>query len=255
MTAAPEDPVRQGIRSLEVRWIFPGALLAAVADWFTRFPAAQAESREDRYLIQPCLPGLSVKIRAGGTLEVKRYRGRSGLLQQAGRPLGQLEHWQKWSFPAGPPSHCEDPPPGWAIVGKRRWTSRFPQAGMPSRDGREGAEPPGCAVELTEIDLDGRPSWSLGLEAAGRPGRSRGDLEATAAQVFAGPLPAGLDVGPEYCRSYAEWLSDGWLADPAQACGELADGLMADRQPPGARVPGEALRRGVLVRHKKARAR
>jgi hypothetical protein len=38
MTAAqPDSPVTEGIRSLEVRWIFPGQLETAVAGWFARF--------------------------------------------------------------------------------------------------------------------------------------------------------------------------------------------------------------------------
>jgi hypothetical protein len=57
MTAEPFDSVvSEGVRSLEVRWIFPGQLAAAVAGWFGRFPA-ETESREDTYLgIRRC-PG------------------------------------------------------------------------------------------------------------------------------------------------------------------------------------------------------
>ena len=58
MTAKPADsPVTEAVRSLEVRWIFPGQLEAAVAGWFGRFPA-RVESREDIYLLDPRLPGL-----------------------------------------------------------------------------------------------------------------------------------------------------------------------------------------------------
>ena len=84
MTAEPpQTPITEPIRSLEVRWIFPGQLEAAVAGWFGRTPAAP-ESREDTYLLDPPLPGLSVKIRGGGALEVKAYRGSPGILQVAG---------------------------------------------------------------------------------------------------------------------------------------------------------------------------
>ena len=68
MTAEPpHSPVTEAVRSLEVRWIFPGPLETAVARWFSRFPAT-AESREDTYLLDPQLRGLSVKVRAGGAL-------------------------------------------------------------------------------------------------------------------------------------------------------------------------------------------
>ena len=40
MTAeASQRPVTEGVRSLEVRWIFPGQLETALAGWFARFPA------------------------------------------------------------------------------------------------------------------------------------------------------------------------------------------------------------------------
>ena len=81
-----------------MRWIFPGELAAAVARWFGRFPAG-TESREDTYLLDPQLPGLSVKVRGGGALEVKVYRGSPGMLEVAGRARGPMESWQKWSFP------------------------------------------------------------------------------------------------------------------------------------------------------------
>ena len=75
MTAEPpHSPVTEGVRSLEVRWIFPGQLEAAVAGWFGRFPA-ETESREDTYLLDPRWRGLSVKVRGGRALEVKAYRG------------------------------------------------------------------------------------------------------------------------------------------------------------------------------------
>ena len=102
MTAAqPESPVTDGVRSLEVRWIFPGQLETAVAGWFGRFPAG-LESREDAYLLFPHLRGLSVKLRAGGALDVKVYRGSPGILDVAGRARGRLESWEKWSFPFEP---------------------------------------------------------------------------------------------------------------------------------------------------------
>ena len=102
MTAEPpQSPVTEAVRSLEVRWIFPGQLETAVARWFGRFPA-RTESRQDTYLLDPQLRGLSVKVRGGGALEVKAYRGSPGILEVAGRARGRMESWQKWSFPCSP---------------------------------------------------------------------------------------------------------------------------------------------------------
>jgi len=99
MTAVqPDISVIDRRRSLEVRWILPGALQAAVAAWFARFEAA-VESREDVYLLDPWLPGMAVKLRNGRAFEVKVYQGSPGILEVARCARGRLESWDKWSFP------------------------------------------------------------------------------------------------------------------------------------------------------------
>ena len=51
MTAAPTESLStEGVRRLEVRWIFPGELAGAVAGWFARFPA-ETTVLEDAYLL------------------------------------------------------------------------------------------------------------------------------------------------------------------------------------------------------------
>src|SRR5215469_18955177 len=165
MTAAPPEGLRtEGVRSLEVRWIFPGELAGVVAGWFARFPA-EATVLEDAYLLDPHLPGLSVKVRGGRTLDVKAYRGSPGLLEVAGRARGRLESWEKWSFPHGPASLGGADPAGWRRVSKRRRISRFSLTGGPTRvNGRGLGEGPGCAVELTDVRAAGEAWWALGFE-------------------------------------------------------------------------------------------
>jgi hypothetical protein len=166
------SPVTGAVCSLEVRWIFPGQMGIAVAGRFGRFPAG-TESREDTYLLDPRLRGLSVKIRGGGALEVKAYRGSAGILEVAGRARGRLESWQKWSFPFRPPSADSGGRPGWTPVRKRRRISRFSSAGgsaMAPAPGMGGQL--GCVVELTEFGALGRDWWTLGFEATGPAGRS-----------------------------------------------------------------------------------
>jgi hypothetical protein len=209
MTAAqPDNQVTGGGRSLEVRWIFPGQAGTAVAGWFGRFPAG-VESREDAYLINPQLRGLSVKVRGGRALEVKVYRGSPGILQVAGRARGRMESWQKWSFPCAPLSQGGAAPAGWVPVHKR--ISRFSLAGGQIR-GRvtgPGAEPePGCMVELTEVHRHGEAWWTLGFEATGPTSLLRRELEATATLVLNQALPDGMELDTDRSQSYAEWL--GW---------------------------------------------
>jgi hypothetical protein len=208
MTAEPpQSPVTEGVHSLEVRWIFPGKLEVPVAGWFGRFPA-ETESREDTYLLDPQLRGLSVKIRGGGALEVKAYRGSPGILEVAGRARGRMESWQKWSFPFGPLSQNSGDPAGWRPVRKRRRISRFSLAsGQIVARTPELGQQPRCEVELTEVRASGQDWWTLGFEATGPAGLLRSALEATAALVFAQALPAGVEPGPDESRSYAKWLS------------------------------------------------
>ena len=206
MAAAPGSSVIEGLRTLEVRWLLPGPLNAAVAGWFGRFPA-ETESREDTYLVDPDLRGLSVKVRAGRSLEVKMCHGTVGLLDIPGRARGRIQSWQKWSFPVGPLRQDGDAPAGWTVVGKSRRISRFRLAreGIVAGPGRAGE--PGCAVELTEVRARDETWWSLGFEAAGPVDLVRAGLEGTAEMIFARPLPGGAELGPGDCRSYAEWLS------------------------------------------------
>ncbi len=226
MTAVPlQNLVTEGVGSLEVRWIFPGQMETAVAGWFGRFPA-RMESREDTYLLDPPLPGLSVKVRGGGELEVKAYRGSPGILKVAGRARGRLESWQKWSFPVSPPSPDGGAPAGWRPVRKRWRISGFSLASVQivARGPGPGGEPR-CEVDLTDIRTRGEDWWTLGFEATGPADLLRSALEATAVLVFAQALPGGVEPGPDESRSYAEWLGQRPGADTdagARRPGQLA---------------------------------
>jgi hypothetical protein len=207
MTAVPpESLVTEGVRSLEVRWIFPGQLETAVARWFGRFPA-WTESREDAYLLDPQLRGLSVKVRGGGALEVKAYRGSPGILEVPGCARGRMESWQKWSFPFSPLSQDSAGQAGWRTVRKRRRISRFsPASGQMVARAQELGQQPRCEAELTEIHTSGQHWWTLGFEATGPASLLRSALQAAAALVFAQALPGGVEPGPDDSRSYAQWL-------------------------------------------------
>ena len=211
MTGPPPGPsvpsVIEGLSTVEVRWILPGQLDAAVAGWFGRFPAG-LDSREDAYLVHPVLRGLAVKIRGGQLLEVKQYHGSLGILDAAGRARGRIECWRKWSFPFGPLAPNDAGPPAWTVVHKRRRMSRFRLAGgRLVADVAERATGSECGVELTEVRSGGETWWSLGFEATGPADLLRRTLEGTAALMFAKAPPGDVELDMGHCLSYAEWLS------------------------------------------------
>jgi hypothetical protein len=206
-TGPSGNSVVGGLSTVEVRWILPGQLDTAIADWFRRFPV-WTESREDAYLVHPVLRGLSVKLRAGRELEVKACHGCPGIFDAAGRARGRLESWRKWSFPFGPLGPYDAGPSAWTVVHKRRCISQFRLAsgriiaGIPAR-----ATEPSCAVELTEVSSGTETWWSLGFEATGPADLLSSTLQRTAALVFAGALPADVEFDMSHCQSYADWLS------------------------------------------------
>ena len=208
MTAtAPESPVTEGVRSLEVRWIVPGQLKTEVADWFGRF-SARVETREDAYLLDPHLPGLSVKIRGTAALEVKVYHGSPGLLEVADRARGRVESWQKWSFPFERPAQGQGSGDlaGWRTVHKRRRISSIMPADEPASTRDSETARARCEVELTEIRARGEAWWSLGFEVTGPADLLRGELDGTAALVLAQPLPSDARLSRDACSSYEDWL-------------------------------------------------
>lgn len=207
LTGPPGNSVIGVLSTVEVRWILPGQLDAAIAGWFRRLPA-WTESREDAYLIRPVLRGLSVKIRAGRVLDVKVCHGCPGILDAAGRARGRLESWRKWSFPFEPLGPYDAGLSAWTVVHKRRRISQFRlasgriMAGIPGR-----ATEPSCAVELTEVSSGSETWWSLGFEATGPADLLRSTLQGTTALVFARALPADVEFDMSHCQSYADWLS------------------------------------------------
>jgi len=204
MTAVQTESLStEGVHTLEVRWILPGQMTAAAAGWFGRFPA-ETRVVDDVYLLDPHLPGLSVKVRGGRALEVKMYCGSPGLLELAGSARGRLESWHKWSFLHGQPGLGSDDPHGWRPVSKRRRISWFSQATGVGDPGP--GEAPRCAVELTEFHVRGEAWWTLGFEATGPAEALRSELEAAAALVFGQALPGGVELGMDNSRSYAQWL-------------------------------------------------
>src|SRR5262249_62412627 len=97
------------------------------------------------YLLQPRLRGPSVKLRNGGTLDVKSYLDSPGIIDLPCQGQGRLESWRKWSFPyRQAPAGGRPAPEGWVTVRKERRVARVP---LPS------ARDPGLGAAAA------RPGW------------------------------------------------------------------------------------------------
>ena len=222
--------------SLEVRWFVPGPLGTAAREWFGRFPAA-TETREDTYLGRPRLDGLSVKLRAGGGLDVKSYLGSPGILDLPACGLGRLESWRKWSFACDNPDPAGAMPPGWVTVRKARRSTWFPLYAGQGRPPGRSLEGAGCMAELTEAAAGSTQCWTLCLEASGPANLLQEAVRHAADLLFARPLPDGVRLSLGNSQSYAQWLYRqtgmdlGVLAGPPY--GEPGRAAQAARWPQG----------------------
>ena len=204
MTAAQqESPVTEGVRSLEVRWIFPGQLESAVAGWFGRFPADGGTRGH--------LPSGSVVAWAVGEGPRGRGTGGEGLPRKPGPPRGGGPGPRAPGVLAEVVLSLQPAPPGQRRPGRLAAGAQA-AAHQPVPIGRwpvvapaPGLGQPRCEVELTEVHARGQHWWTLGLEATGPADLLCSELQATAALVSAQALP-GVEPGPDDSRSYAEWL-------------------------------------------------
>lgn len=177
-----------------------------MADWFGRL-SKRVESREDTYLLNPRLEGLSVKIRGDTRLEVKLQNGTPEVLDIPGRGRGRMSSWQKWSFPIGSRRQPIRDSPDWRRVGKVRGISWFSPVGEPLAAPALGEQSPvGCTVELTDILISRYAWWTLGFEATGPPQGRRGAIESTAAVVFGAAGPDRVRFGLGNSHPYSTWL-------------------------------------------------
>lgn len=202
--ASFDRAISEGILSLEVRWIVPGASPVDMSEWFGPF-SGPIETLRDSYLLDRRAPNLAVKIRGGRQLDVKVYGGTPEVLTVPGRARGRLEWWKKWSFPLlTVPEDRESFE--WTTVQKTRRLRFFSLDGRPVQSAGVGADDGACKVELTDVTLGQDRWWSLGFEATGPPERLASALNTAGALVFDEQLPGALELNRADSTSYPEWL-------------------------------------------------
>jgi len=205
---AGRDPVSGllggGSGSLEVRWILRGPLPPTLVDRFGPF-RDPIEVRSDRYLVDPWTAEFGFKVRGGVQLDLKAYRGSLGRLRVPGGS-GQLEVWEKWTFPLGE-TGPETDPEGWVTLEKtrRRRAFELTAAGLMERSVLEEIEP-GCTFELTEVVSGDEVWWTLGFEASGATETLEVSLRACADLLLERLLPDRITLPLEASMSYTRWL-------------------------------------------------
>jgi hypothetical protein len=198
--------------TLEVRWISRGGVPPGLLDYFGPF-REPAEVREDRYLVDPWLPLLGVKIRGGASLDIKVSHGGAKELHLANAATGRLEHWTKWTFPinftsvSSPGSEPRPDDPAWVAVHKVRRRRSFMVAdNLVVERALRGASSPGCSFEISDVTLGEESWWTLAFEAVGSAPIVDRDLRSTAAHALSDPLPDGLSLDRSRSMSYVRWL-------------------------------------------------
>jgi hypothetical protein len=198
--------------TLEVRWFGTGPPPDAIGRRFDDLGAHAPEERTDTYVLLPGTDNLGVKLREGGeALEFKLRQHDFGDTKVAA-VSGNLERWQKWSFPVEDES-CRAAalglPSGSLVdVAKRRRlvTYRLGPDGSPVKAEERSGD--GCSVEITSLAAKGSEWWSLGFEAFGSQDRLADALTATAEAFFAGASGlSDLLAGALSC-GYPEWLQE-----------------------------------------------
>lgn len=191
----------------ELRWFFDGPLPAAIRTWFVSMGRlGLTEHRIDTYRLDDQVD-VGVKRRFGSMLELKRRREPPRSFTISNGSHGQMERWTRWSPADAYVEQYEDE--RWVDVEKDLAKRRFDAHGQEvsiSETTRDSVVR-GCDVEIVDITLDGRPSWSVAFSAFGPFGAHPNLLRFAGLALFGDgndswkkQLDSGLSCG------YPEWL-------------------------------------------------
>lgn len=197
------------LNTAEVRWFYGGSLPGERLAAFQDVPKPGVpEERTDWYLVDEHRPDVGIKVRDGGWLDVKRRSGVETDRAFGATMRGTLEHWVKWSFALA--ADATDAMSGWQRVDKKRWIRRYDLGGLGPATGVpfEQVIESGCNAELSDVLVDGTPSWSLGFEAFGPPEACERALTAGVSAFLADtPELAAVAFMQADSHSYPSWLA------------------------------------------------
>jgi hypothetical protein len=207
------------LQTLEIRWFGDRPLEVTDREWFESLGAEsfrRSEERSDRYVSLPGVTDLGLKFRGDQGFDVKARLEEIGVVELRCKEVevasGVVESWAKWSYPAGEHPALLD-----ALgsvdtieVGKIRsqYLFELPEGrGAEMLDLSQGLFPNverGMALELADVECEGRTVWTLGAEAI--PGGP--DLGSAMLTALVGLLEScPLDLTAEVSSGYPAWLA------------------------------------------------
>ena len=191
--------------STELRWFHRGVLSEGLAATFKKSSSElEVDERVDTYVCTTDLT-LGVKLRDGG-LEVKTRRRRPDV--EIGSFSGEVELWTKWTWKGAdsPFTNVKKVPPPWTTVQKRRlqwkfeWTSNGIHVVGDKRVERGGA------FELTALEIQGQPWWTVALEAFEHSADGIEMLKCGYSELVS-RFGSGVVGGEAMVCGYPEWLN------------------------------------------------
>lgn len=197
-------------QTIEIRWFCEGTIPPQVLEWFRRGEQNSEEQphRTDYYFHPTEGDSLGIKLREG-RIEIKQRHRQNGAVHLYEGVAGTVEHWRKWSFELVRTHHSLSnivvPDVSWIGVKKKRRLRRYRLADDGKIVAVATSERPGqeCALELTQINVEGREWWTVGFETFGSKAAVQEKLLLVAQQVFA-VAPPTLAAKDSY--GYPKWL-------------------------------------------------
>jgi hypothetical protein len=196
----------------EVRWFYAGGVPGMITDWHQSLAGLfrEHEPRTDHYLFLPGNTGLGIKWREG-RIELKKKIADLGMVK-IHSAIGKAEQWKKWSFEIEQDdqtfSSLTSEPENWVAVSKKRFLQLFtfnrndefiPHSGTFGEDET-------VMVELSEVKLNEKHWWTLGVEFTVQKNEAKADSTILMKRLLADFPDLKQDASASF--GYPKWLTD-----------------------------------------------